>query len=362
MPAVHKATWSQLRVGVMAAFALGIIFVLIFLMTGTNPLFRTYSDVYTFLGDSSAMAEGATPVRLNGILIGKVKKIELSGSSQKDRIVKVTLSIGNDDMAKVPVDSTVGLAQANLLGSKFINISKGSSQQTIQPGAEIMSAGDQDVMKQASSTLASMEVIVKRADAVIKDIEDGNGTIGKLLVDNTLYNRILSIMDEVHKLTVALNESDGTLGQIIHDPTLYNEFKGTATRINSLLDGLDRGEGTAGKILKDPAAYDDLRAAIADLRQTIGEGQKLMAGINAGKGTVGKLLNSDELHDQIKTSLEKMNVLLDKITNGNGTISELLNDPALYQHLDSVTQETQSLLKDFRANPKKFLTIQLKLF
>jgi hypothetical protein len=39
-----------------------------------------------------------------------------------------------------------------------------------------------------------------------------------------------------------------------------------------------------------------------------------------------------------------------------------LNDPALYQHLDATVQEVQSMMKDFRVNPKKYLTIQLKLF
>jgi phospholipid/cholesterol/gamma-HCH transport system substrate-binding protein len=365
MPASTKAQWAQLKVGVMAMVALSLLAVLIILMTGTNPIFRTYSEVYTFLDDSNAMAEGATPVRLNGILIGKVKKVELSGSADPGRVVRITLSIDNNDMARVPVDSTVTLSQQNLLGTKFVNISKGRSSQTIQAGAELRSADTpeiQDLVRQGSSTLAAMENIVKRADGIIGSIEAGKGTIGKLLVDETLYNKFLAIVDEVHKLTVTLNNSEGTLGKIIHDDTLYTEFKGTATRMNSLLDGLDRGEGTAGKLLKDPAAYNDLRAAIADLRQTIAEGQKLMAGLNAGEGTAGKLLKSDELHDQLKTSLEKVNALLDKISNGNGTISALLNDPALYQDLDSTTREMQGLVKDFRTNPKRFLSGIVKIF
>jgi phospholipid/cholesterol/gamma-HCH transport system substrate-binding protein len=40
----------------------------------------------------------------------------------------------------------------------------------------------------------------------------------------------------------------------------------------------------------------------------------------------------------------------------------LLNNPALYEDLDGTTRELQGLLKDFRANPKKFLRIKLGLF
>src|SRR5689334_9986732 len=103
MPATSRSTWAQLKVGLMAAFALLLLAFLIILMSGSNPLFRRTSAVYTYLSDSSAMTEGATPVRLNGILIGNVKKIELSGSSDPNRIVKLTLSIYDDALPLVPV-------------------------------------------------------------------------------------------------------------------------------------------------------------------------------------------------------------------------------------------------------------------
>jgi hypothetical protein len=40
----------------------------------------------------------------------------------------------------------------------------------------------------------------------------------------------------------------------------------------------------------------------------------------------------------------------------------LLVNPVLYDTLNSATAETQALIKDIHANPKKFLTIQLKIF
>jgi len=40
----------------------------------------------------------------------------------------------------------------------------------------------------------------------------------------------------------------------------------------------------------------------------------------------------------------------------------LLVNPSLYQNLDSTTREINGLMKDFRANPKKFLRIKLGLF
>jgi phospholipid/cholesterol/gamma-HCH transport system substrate-binding protein len=358
MPTTSKSKWAQLKVGLMAIVALLLLAFLIILMSGANPLFRRTTDVFTYLGDSVAMTEGATPVRLNGILIGKVKKIELSGSSDPSRIVKLTLSIYDDSLPLVPVDSQAKLAQQNLLGSRYVNIKKGMSKQTIQAGAEISSADTpeiEDLFQQGSSTLAAMQKIMDRVNVIIDDIQGGKGTLGALLVDRTLYNRAVEIVDDVKKLTTALNATDSTIGHLIHDDTMYQDIRGTVAKIDTMLDNLNAGQGTAGKLLKDDALYDELHATISDVRDTIGK-------INNGDGTVSKLLNSSELHDQLVTSMGKLDSVLDKVNNGDGTIGRLMNDPSLFESIDGTSREVQGLLKDFRANPKKFLTIQLKLW
>jgi len=358
MPTTSKSKWAHLKVGLMAMFALLLLAFLIILMSGVNPLFRRTTEVYTFLPDSVAMTEGATPVRLNGILIGKVKTVELSGSSDPARIVKLTLSIYTEDLTLVPVDSQAKLAQQNLLGSRYVNIKKGKSQQTIQAGAEIPSADTpeiEDIFAQSSSTLATLQKIMERVNGIIDDVQGGKGTIGALLVDRTLYNRAVEIVDDVKGLTEALNAPDSTMGRLIHEDTLYQDVRGTVAKIDTLIDGLNSGQGTAGKLLKDDALYNELHATLGDARKTI-------ALINSGEGTVSKLLNSSQLHDQLVVSMGKLDTVLDKVNNGDGTIGRLMNDPSLFEGLDGTTREVQGLLKDFRANPKKFLTIQLKLW
>jgi phospholipid/cholesterol/gamma-HCH transport system substrate-binding protein len=358
MPTTSKSKWAQLKVGLMAMFALLLLAFLIILMSGVNPLFRTTTEVFTYLPDSVAMTEGATPVRLNGILIGKVKKVELSGSTDPSRKVKLTLSIYDDSMKLVPVDSAAKLAQQNLLGSRYVNIKQGIKPETIQAGAEIPSldtAEIEDLFQQGSSTLAALQKILERVNAIVTDIEGGNGTIGKFIKDPTIYNRFVEIANDVKQLTTDLNAPDSTMGRLIHEDTLYQEVRGTLGKVDSLIDGLNSGQGTAGKLLKDDVLYDELRGTIGDVRDTI-------ARINKGDGTVSKLLNSSELHDQLVVSMGKLDSVLDKVNNGDGTIGRLMNDPSLFEGLDATTRDMQGFLKEFRANPKKFLTITVKFW
>ncbi|MEI9812424.1 MAG: MlaD family protein [Acidobacteriota bacterium] len=358
MPSVANTRWSQLKVGLVAAVALVILAVLIVTMSGSNPLFEETSDVYSFFDDSFAMTAGATPVRLNGILVGKVSKVELSGETDLNRAVRITLALNQEALAMIPVDSSAKLAQQNLLGSRYINIKRGRSTQTIKPGGVIGSedtAEIEDMLEQGKTTLSALQTILKRVENIVIEIEDGKGTIGKFLRDETLYTNLVTATDEMKKLVANFNNPNSTLGHLINDDELYNDVRGTIMKMDQLVSGLNAGEGTAGKLLKDDTLYDEVRNTLGDVRETF----RL---INHGDGTVGKLMTSSALHDRLEGTMTKLDTVLEKMTNGEGTVAQLLNNPSLYESLDGTTREFQGFMKDFRANPKKFLTIQLKLF
>ena len=101
---------------------------------------------------------------------------------------------------------------------------------------------------------------------------------------------------------------------------------------------------------------------ITDTRASIGEAKKMLDELNAGKGTAGKFLKDDDVYNQLDLISKKINTTMDKISGGQGTIGRLMTDPALYDSLTATSGEFSSLLKDFRANPKKFMTIRLVLF
>jgi phospholipid/cholesterol/gamma-HCH transport system substrate-binding protein len=365
MPSASKTHWAQLKVGIVAIVALAILAVLIVTMSGANPLFRKTETVYMYLDDSFAMSEGATPVRLNGILIGKVKKIGLSGDTKPNRSVRIELALNQESLMDIPVDSTAKLAQQNLLGARYVNISRGKAAQRIQPGGEISTQDTkeiEDLFEQGSSTLGALQSILTRVERIVVEIEDGKGTIGKFIRDETLYNKLTDTVDEAKKLIEAINNPNSSLGKIINDDGLYNEaegtikdLRGTMAKVDQMVTAINDGQGTAGKMLHDTQLYDEATAAIGDLRETL----RL---VNQGDGTVNKLLTTDTLHVRFEETMSRLDAVLDKINTGDGTVGQLLNNPALYESLDGTAREFQGFMKDFRANPKKFLTIQLKLF
>jgi phospholipid/cholesterol/gamma-HCH transport system substrate-binding protein len=352
-----KTSWAQLRVGLLSFAAFVLLVVLIFYITSSKNLFESRTHIFTYLENSNGILKGA-PVRLNGISIGKVLKIDLSGETRPNRIIKVEMEISEQMLSSIPNDSKVSVGAENLLGAKLIAIKKGTSATPLQAGGELASGSTpelEDIQAQASQTIAVLQNILTKAEGIIGQVEAGKGTIGKLLVDEELYTRLLNITKEVQKLSEALNTGKGTLGKLLYDEALYDDVRRSVGRLDNIIADVQAGKGTAGKLLKDEAVYTEAKESLVEMR-------KLLADLNAGKGSAGKLLKSDELHAQINTTLKKIDTTIDKVNSGQGTLGQLLVNPSLYENLNGTAAEAKGLMQDFRANPKKFLRIKLALF
>ena len=352
-----KVRWSQLKVGVVGLTGFLILALLIFLLTSSKNPFQRTATLHVYMDDASGITD-STPVRLNGITIGSVDKVTLTNSGDPHRTVEFDLGVQEEYLSAIPVDSVAGITASNLLGDKFINITKGRDKRHIQNGGEIKTFQAQDIpelMAQSASLLASLQTIVNRLDSLLAGVEQGKGNIGKLLKDEELYDRLNGIGAEMQNLLADVRSGHGTISKLIYEDTLYQELRSPLQRADAILADLQAGQGSAGKILKDPALFDEAKQSLAEIHQ-------LLADVGAGKGTAGKLLKDEELYRRLDEFVAKFNGTIDKINAGQGTIGQFMVNPQLYESLNGATSEFQSLAKDIRANPKKFLTIRLTLF
>jgi phospholipid/cholesterol/gamma-HCH transport system substrate-binding protein len=357
MPSAKKVSWAKLKVGIMAIAAMIILGVLIFYLTGSKKFFANPAILYTYMDDSAALAKGS-PVRLNGFLIGNVRSVELSGSTKPQRIVRVEMGVEQDKLRAIPVDSVAAISAENVLGTKFINIRMGRSSTVVKSGAEIPSLDTREfdeVVASGYNVMVSAQGLLKRLDTIISLVESGKGTIGKFLVDDEFYTRLTATIAETQKVAEAVGSGRGTIGRLLYDERLYEELRSSVARIDTLLQDVQEGKGTAGKMIRDPALYDDARKSVAELRH-------ILEDVNAGKGTAGKLLKDEQLHRQLSSTIARLDTTLEKLNSGQGTLGQLLVNPQLYESLNGATQEMNAFMKDFRANPKKFLRIKLGLF
>lgn len=358
MPSKERVSIAQLKVGILGIVALTCVVLLVFLLTGNSNWFQKSIPLHVFTSDAAGLTPGAA-VRINGISAGKVTSVQLSGETNPQRIIRVDFDIDEEMHKQIPADSIATISADNLLGStKFLGIAKGTSSALIEPNATVKSADTRQfdaLIQQGYGVLDSLQVILGKVQDIIGQVEVGKGTIGKLLVDESLYNSLQATVNQVQLLSTNLNSKNGTIGHLINDDALYGQLQGMINKVDAIAANLQSGQGTAGMLLKDPKMYNDLDQTINELHTTL-------TNLNAGKGTAGQLVTSDKIANQLSATLEKLNGTIDKLNAGQGTLGQLMVNPALYDSATGTTRELNALLKDFRAEPKKFLSIKLHIF
>ena len=76
------------------------------------------------------------------------------------------------------MDSKAAISASNLLGDKYINITKGTHPKHVQPGGEIAALQTQDIpeiLAQSSGLLGSSRPFWARVDGLLAVVESGPG-------------------------------------------------------------------------------------------------------------------------------------------------------------------------------------------
>jgi phospholipid/cholesterol/gamma-HCH transport system substrate-binding protein len=359
VPSQKQLKWSQLKVGLTVLVASITLGILIFLMSGTGGLFSHKIILRTYFDNANGLRVGA-PVRLAGVDIGNVTNIRVVEDAGKRLTpVEVTMKVNTAYLFNLRRDSLTLLSTAGVLGETYIDIDSSQSKAPQARDGDVLPSRDvpdfSDMVRSGQSTLQNMDALLKRLDRIVAFVESGQGSVGMLIYDPTLYNRLNSTVNEFQGLVNEVAQGKGTLGKLFSDEELYQKVNGTVDKLNTVIDDLNAGKGSAGKFLKDPALYNTANDTIANVK-------KLTDDINAGKGAIGKLTKDEEFARKLQNTMDKLSDITTRLEAGEGTAGKLLRDPALFTDADQMLIETRSLVKSIRENPKKYLTIHFKVF
>jgi len=350
MPQQQQIRWSELKVGLLVVTSIVLLAIGISLISGQVGFFSKTMEIRTLVPDAGGLKSGA-PVRLAGVDVGTVHSVEISGRPDPSQAIEITMSFNRKYQSSLRTDSEAFLAAEGLLGERYINISKGSAgAPEVQPGATIpfhATAEFSELVGGSRDLIDNLNVLTTRLNAVVSSIESGQGTIGKLVMQEDLYRRIDVTVNNIQKLIADVSSGQGSIGKLIQSDEVYNHLNAAVTKFEDLADQAQNSQGTIGKLIRDPSIYDK-----AD--QLLSRSTLLVDNINQGKGTLGKLTQDEELYRRLNTAVSGL--------NDQETLGRLLHDPSLYENLNSTSVQVRELIADFRHDPKKFLTIRFRVF
>jgi len=364
----EKTTVSELRVGILVVGTIAILIIFILSVSGGIPFFKHNPTFVTRFAAADGLKKG-DEVRLAGKNVGKVDSVEFGSvpaSKDEKPIVVVMVVDAKEVDQRIRRDSQAVLAQQGFLGDRVIDITTGTrGAEPIADGGEIPSADQQglaQVFAGASDILVQFNTVGKQLQELMDNINQGKGTIGKLLHDDAFYVNLNRAVLEFQDIGARVGKGNGTIAKLLNDPKLYEDLRGATDNVQGMLADVRAGKGTLGKLVTDDEFYKQANDLLAKFNATTEKLDRIASDIDAGRGSLGKLIKDEKLHDDIQASVTSFRNISDRLDKGEGSAGKLLHDDKLYNNLNQTTGEMVKLLYDFRQNPKKYLSIKLSLF
>lgn len=346
MPRTRSLAWSELKVGIVTLFALIMTGAMIFLVSGSGGFFWQRYPLKTKFTNIAGLKPGA-PVRVAGVEVGTVKHLEFAGDQ-----VEVSMDVSKNMQSRITSNSIASLGAVSLLGEAAVDITAASGGTPIPPNGFVKSGRGpgqiSDVATEATQSLAE-------ATKMIKDIRAGRGTVGKLFTDETLFREVNGFLVAAEAVAQKLRDGKGTLGQLTSNPEAYRSLESSLRNLETMTTRISRGEGSLGKLLNDEALAKSATATTANIEALTGR-------LRNGEGSAGKLMTDPALYNRLNSMAERLDQLTATLQQGQGTAGQLLHDKQLYENMNGAVSELRSLVKDIRADPKKFLNVRVSIF
>jgi phospholipid/cholesterol/gamma-HCH transport system substrate-binding protein len=348
MPRTRSLAWSELKVGILGVLAIALTAALILAVGGQGGFFWQQYPLRTVFENVQGLKAGAV-VRVAGVEVGKVDAVAFVPGGAG---VEVEMSINEEIQPRITTESRASIGSLSLLGEPIIEITASQQGTPLPPGGMVASAPSAG---QISDVAAAANRGLQEATALLQDVREGEGTVGKLFTDDALYQEMRAFVDAAESITQQISRGSGTLGALIRDPAAYRELESTLTNLSALTARLRAGEGSLGRLMADETFARSLSATTSSLAN-------LTARLERGEGTAGKLLTNNELYEQMRALAGRLETIGAGLERGEGTLGRLLQDRQLYENMNAAVSELRSLLADIRKDPRRYLNVRVSIF
>jgi phospholipid/cholesterol/gamma-HCH transport system substrate-binding protein len=194
------------KLGMFVIGALVVFAATIFFIGKQKNLFGSTFRIQANFKNVSGLTVGNN-VRFSGINIGTVDEVQLVSDSS----VVVSMTIEKEVQKFIKTDAKASIGSDGLMGDKVLTISPGThSKKMIQENEKIGSIASiemDDIMRSAKVTMENASVITQELAQFTFDMNNGKGTISRLMTDEKLANSLDKTMNNLQKSSKGLNEN-----------------------------------------------------------------------------------------------------------------------------------------------------------
>ena len=283
---MESETSRNVKLGIFVLSGLTLLIFSLYIIGKNKNIFESTISIHAKFYNTSGLMTGDN-VRLMGINIGTVKKIELLS----DTIVNVEMIINKNASSFIKNNSVAKIGTDGLMGNRLVNI------EPVTENSELIEDGDQLPTYKAIETSEMLE---------------------------TLYatnENINAISFDIKEISAKIN-SENSMWKILSDTILRNDLKETivsikntgnntallSNNLNQITDGIKSGKGVFGMLINDNTLTENIRSSMANLKSS-----------------------SDELKDVTKN----LNIISNKIIKSEGSLGMALNDTGFANNISA---------------------------
>jgi phospholipid/cholesterol/gamma-HCH transport system substrate-binding protein len=231
----------------------------------------------------------ASPLRISGVTVGKVEKIEFVD------VGKVLVTASLPDRIRARVDADAKIVSVSLVGDYAVDFDPGQASERLPPGRIILGNMDpgltgraaelaertdslligaqaivnEETAKQLRSTLTALESTLKATQRTLHIYSNPDkGPTAELTRTLATFRQLSTRLDSTLASPAFSGRADTLTANLA---AMTGQLAATGERLDTLLASMNRGEGTLGKFVTDSGLYYDLREVSQGMKRLLDE-------------------------------------------------------------------------------------------
>ena len=296
---------KELKIGFVALLAIVALFIGVNYLKGLdvlNPSRKFYAK-YENIGGLKV----GSSVFVNGYQVGMVSNIDLLANENQQLLV--TISIEKD--FDIPKNSILKFVNQDLMGTKSINLILGDAASFAVDEDTLISGMEGSLQQEVSAQILPLKI---KTEELIGSI-DSVMTIITAILDKDARENLSNSLQSLDQTFLLMNQTMIKVNQIVDQ---------NDERISSIVKNLEANNDEITNILKNFSNISD-----------------------------------DIAKSNIKNLLTSLSAASKKINDSEGSLGMLINDKDLYLNLEKSSKELEALIKDIKANPKRYVSFSI---
>lgn len=231
---------TQIKVGAFLLAGITVLVVTVFSIGSNSSLFQNVISVHSYFDNVQGLNKGAV-VSLAGVKIGNVDSITFD---ENRNLVRVTSVVDSEFQGKLRLDSRVEIRTQGALGDKYLYVTPGTSEELVSNDAELTADYGNDILSVISKRGNESEHIFD----ILKDLK----AITHALAENNKVGRVSTNLEKasanlvqiteqmnktvksgsldrsaakLEKILDKVDRGEGTLGALINDNSVHERIK-----------------------------------------------------------------------------------------------------------------------------------------